>query len=178
LGLGRWFGPRRTQLPAGLAATHGGGRAHGAPDTVGRLRPGSRSLPICRLYATIVPLIVRIFDPTALSWWGRSAGGMIAATVPAGGRSSNQAASGCHARPARGVLYPRRPGKAGFTLGCCLADPLRVPQRNRATVLVGQLPKLFGFCSTVSFIPDAGFLRASSPAEQHAALVIRLAASR
>jgi high affinity sulfate transporter 1 len=141
--------------------------------------------PVHGLYATMVPLIVyAIFGPSRILVVGPDSAlaGMIAATVlPLAVGSPDQI-------PSLAAMLGLLTGvmciigglaRLGFVTDL-LSKPIRYGYLNgiALTVLVGQLPKLFGFSvPAVSFIPDTlGFLRGVAAGKTNpAALAIGLA---
>jgi high affinity sulfate transporter 1 len=141
--------------------------------------------PVSGLYATIVPLIAyAIFGPSRILVVGPDSAlaGMIAATVlPLAAGNLDLAASmaAMLGLLAGALCIIGGMARLGF-LTDLLSKPIRYGYLNgiALTVLVGQLPKLFGFSvPAVSFVPDSvGFLRGVASGKTNAAaLAIGLA---
>jgi len=141
--------------------------------------------PVTGLYATIVPLILyAIFGPSRILVVGPDSAlaGMTAATVlPLAAGSSSRVASLAAMLGLLAGAFCILGGlaKLGF-LADLLSKPIRYGYLNgiALTVLVSQLPKLFGFSvHAVSFIPDTvAFLRGVAAGKTNpAALAIGLA---
>jgi high affinity sulfate transporter 1 len=141
--------------------------------------------PVAGLYATIVPLIAyAIFGPSRILVVGPDSAlaGMIAATVvPLAAGSSDRAVAlaGMLGLLAGAFCLIGGLARLGFVTDL-LSKPIRYGYLNgiALTVLVGQLPKLFGFSiHAVSFIPDTvAFVRGVAAGKTNpAALALGLA---
>jgi high affinity sulfate transporter 1 len=140
--------------------------------------------PVSGLYATIVPLIAyAVFGPSRILVVGPDSAlaGMIAATVLplAAGRADRPALAAMLGLLAGALCIIGGLARLGF-LTDLLSKPIRYGYLNgiALTVLVGQLPKLFGFSvQASSFIPDTvAFLRGVAAGKTNvAALAVGLA---